>query len=95
MNQPAMVELWVKVSPNAKISEITGWETDTHNKNYLKVRLAAPPVDGKANKLLCEFLAKTFGVAKRNVLLVSGDTSRLKRVNIIAPQRLPEFLQQI
>ncbi len=78
----------VRVSPNAKKSEVLGWEGD-----YLKIKLAAPPVDGKANKALCEFVARLFEVAKRDVILLSGDTSRLKRLKIHSPTKLPEFLQ--
>lgn len=45
-------------------------------------RLAAPPVDGAANIALVELVAKTFGVAKRDVSLIAGDTARLKRLSI-------------
>lgn len=55
----------------------------------LKVRLTAPPVDGKANAHLTKLLAKAFGVAKRQVILESGATGRTKRVRVIAPSRLP------
>lgn len=48
----------------------------------LKLRLAAPPVDGKANAALCTFLAKSWGVPKSAVSIVSGQTSRQKRVEI-------------
>ncbi|MDP2825086.1 MAG: DUF167 family protein [Sulfuritalea sp.] len=48
----------------------------------LKIRLAAPPVDGKANACLIAFLADRLGVAKAAISLVSGDTSRAKRVRI-------------
>ncbi len=44
----------------------------------LKVRLAAPPVDGKANAQLLAFLAEAFGVPRRDVTLVRGDASRDK-----------------
>jgi len=58
----------------------------------LKIRISAPPVDGKANSMLLAFLAKSFGVSKREVVLVSGQTSRQKRVAISAPRQLPEEL---
>jgi uncharacterized protein (TIGR00251 family) len=48
----------------------------------LKVRLAAPPVEGKANDALVEFLADYFGVAKRSVRIAAGLKSRRKRVVI-------------
>lgn len=46
------------------------------------VRLKAPPVDGAANAALTAFLAKTFGVPKRAVTILSGDAARMKRVAI-------------
>lgn len=79
--------LKVKVIPNAKKTEMMGWEELADEGMVeqgwaLKIRLAAPPVDGKANKVLCEFLAKTLGVTKKSVEILSGDTSRLKRIKI-------------
>lgn len=56
--------------------------------NFLKITLNAPPVDGKANAALCEFLAKKCGVPKSSVCVVSGDTSRDKTVLI--PNVTPE-----
>lgn len=48
----------------------------------MKLRLAAPAVEGKANEALVEFLAGYFGVPKRNVRIASGLKSRQKRVII-------------
>ncbi len=47
---------------------------------YLAARLAAPPVEGAANAALIALVAKTFGVSKRQVTLISGETGRLKRL---------------
>jgi hypothetical protein len=58
----------------------------------LKIRISAPPVDGKANSMLLAFLAEEFAVSKRQVSLLSGQQSRQKRVLIVAPQRLPALL---
>lgn len=46
------------------------------------MRVAAPPVDGAANEALMAFIAKSFGVSKRAVTLISGDTARHKRLRI-------------
>ena len=62
--------------------------------NRLKLRLTAPPVEGKANAQLIRFLAATFGVTKSRVHLESGASSRNKRVRIQAPERLPLDLQR-
>lgn len=71
------VTLRLHIQPGAKKTEVVG----THGE-ALKIRLAAPPVDGKANACLIAFLAGQFGVAKSAVSLLCGDTSRAKRVHV-------------
>jgi len=61
--------------------------------NCLKVRITAPPVDGKANQHLIKFLAKQFKVSKSQIELLSGETSREKRFKISQPRRIPEGLE--
>ncbi|HEX9079599.1 MAG TPA: DUF167 domain-containing protein, partial [Desulfuromonadaceae bacterium] len=61
--------------------------------NALKVRLTSPPVEGAANKLCREFLAELFSVPKSAVEIVSGETSRHKRVRVSGdPDRLKHIL---
>jgi uncharacterized protein (TIGR00251 family) len=74
----------LRIQPRAARDEIVG-----PLGNTLKIRLTAPPVDGKANEHLREFLGKQCGVAKSQVTVLSGDTSREKRVRIASPRRLP------
>ncbi len=69
--------LAVHVQPGAKRSEVVGVHGDA-----LKIRLAAPPVDGKANAALIEFLADRLGVARAQVVLKSGQTNRRKVLEI-------------
>lgn len=57
--------------------------------DHLRVRLTAPPVDGKANAQLCEYLSATCGVAKSAVTLESGAGSRNKVLRIQSPRQLP------
>lgn len=80
----ADVVLALHVAPGAKRSEFAGAHGDA-----LKVRLAAPAVEGKANAELIRFLADQFGVPQRNVLIVRGETSRAKTVRVIAPTKRP------
>jgi uncharacterized protein (TIGR00251 family) len=61
----------------------------------LKVRLAAPPLDGKANAELIRFLADAFGVPQRNVLLLRGETSRAKTVRVTSPRKMPSLPGQV
>lgn len=71
------VILRLHIQPGAKRTEVAGPHGDA-----LKIRLAAPPVDGKANACLIGFLATTLGVAKSAVDLLSGAGARAKRVRI-------------
>ena len=77
--------LTLHVQPGAKRTEVAGVHGDA-----LKIRLAAPPVDGKANAALLRFLADAFGVPQRAVTLVRGETSRQKTVRIAAPRARPD-----
>lgn len=69
--------LAIKAIPNAPRSAVVGWLGDA-----LKVKIHAPPVEGRANEALCEFLAETLGVHRRAVMVLRGDTSRQKLVRI-------------
>jgi uncharacterized protein (TIGR00251 family) len=68
----------VRVVPRACKNEIAGVHGDA-----LKVRLAAPPVEGKANEALIAFLAQRLGVRKSQVEIVAGATSRRKMIRVI------------
>ncbi len=78
----------IRVVPRASKSEIVG-----DVEGSLKVRISAPPVDGAANEEVIKVLAKSFGVAKSNVSIVSGETSKTKRVRVIGAT--PEQLRQL
>jgi uncharacterized protein len=69
--------LTLHIQPGAKKTEIVGLHGEA-----LKIRLASPPVDGKANAALLEFLAKKVGAGRTALELVSGQTSRSKRVRV-------------
>jgi uncharacterized protein (TIGR00251 family) len=71
------VVLTLHIQPGARKTEVVGLHGEA-----LKVRLAAPPVDGKANAALIAFIASKVGAGRTAVELVSGDTSRAKRVSI-------------
>ncbi len=67
----------VRVVPRASRSAVEG-----EHGGALKVRVAAPPVEGAANGELARVLAKAFGVAARDVEVLSGHASRTKRVRV-------------
>ncbi len=81
---------YVKVVPRASKSEIAGALDGT-----LKVRIAAPPVDGAANAELIKLLSKAFEVSKSNVEIISGETSKTKQVKITnaAHEKISAILQ--
>ncbi len=72
-------KLLVQIQPGAKKNEIVGWIKNEFDQDVLKVRIAAPPVEGKANEELVRFLKKVlkpFGV--RQVALSKGHQSKYK-----------------
>lgn len=72
-----MVSLELHVQPGAKATGFAG-----RHGERIKVKLAAPAVDGKANDALIAFLAEHYRVPRRNVRIASGLRSRQKRVVI-------------
>ncbi len=78
--------LTLHVQPGAKHTEVAGRHGDA-----LKVRLAAPPVEGKANAELLRYLAYAFGVPLRNVTLLRGGASRHKVARIENPSQRPDL----
>ena len=79
----------LRIQPKASRDEIVGPYGEDDNE-MLKVRISAPPIDGKANSYLIKFLAKQFGVPKNAVELLSGETGRNKRIAITGPKRFPD-----
>ena len=71
------ITLTLHIQPGAKKTEFAGLHGDA-----LKIRLAAPPVDGKANEALVKFIAATLHLPKSSVMLKSGHTSRRKVLEI-------------
>jgi len=76
------VRLVVRVTPRGGRDAVMGLGVDADEKPHLKLRVAAPPVDGDANEAVEKLLAKWLGVAKTAVDVVSGQTARLKTVKI-------------
>ncbi|CAN5257486.1 DUF167 family protein YggU [soil metagenome] len=80
----------VRVVPRASKSEIVG-----EHDGALKIRIAAPPVDGAANAELIKILAKEFGVSKNAIEIIGGQTSKIKQIKIsnTAGEKLSKTLQ--
>jgi len=69
--------LAIKAIPNAPRNEVVGWLGDV-----LKIKVHAPPVEGRANDELCAFLAAELALPRRAVTVLRGDTSRQKQIHI-------------
>jgi uncharacterized protein len=76
--------LSVRVQPRASRDELAGVQGER-----LKVRITASPVEGEANAHLVRFLAERFRVAKSQITLLDGESSRAKRLAIRGPRALP------
>ncbi len=81
------LELMLRVHPGAREGSVVGRYGDR-----IKIRIAEPAVDGKANRALIRFLAREFGVKESRVTLASGASGRDKRVVIEGPATLPAWL---
>ncbi len=75
---PNGCRLTIRVTPRSSRSMVDGYQGDA-----LKIRLNAPPVEGKANDALVQFLSEKLELPRRSIVLESGDRSRNKRVLVI------------
>ena len=76
-DEAPVLHLRVMVNPGAGRSEVVGQQGDA-----LKVRVAAPPVDGRANRAVVELMAEVLGVKPGQVAVESGESSRSKRLRV-------------
>jgi hypothetical protein len=70
----------VRVQPGAKRTAILGIHHDPQSGSCYKIALQSPPVDGKANAALIAFLAEILNTPRASIILLSGETSRTKRL---------------
>lgn len=76
------MRLPVRVTPKGGRDAVDGWALDPAGRPYLKVRVSAVAAEGQANAALTAFLAKTLKTPKSAVRIVSGETARLKMIEI-------------
>ena len=72
----------VRLTPKGGRDAIEGWKRGADGLEYLKARVSAAPHDGEANEALVELLARSLGVAKSKVKIVSGASARIKRMEV-------------
>ena len=75
------------IQPGAKFSSVVGLHGDA-----LKIKLASPPIDGKANAALLQFIATQFDIPLRQIKLIRGEKSRHKTVEIFGCTKNPETI---
>lgn len=81
--------LYVQIQPKSSKDEVVGVLGDN-----LKIKITAPPVDGKANAYLCHFISKIFDVPKSQVSILKGKTNKIKTLLIKQPQQLPNWITE-
>jgi uncharacterized protein (TIGR00251 family) len=90
----AGISIALRVTPRGGRDDIDGIETLSDGRNVVKVRVRAVAEGGEANRAVTALLARTLGVSKGSVRLLSGATSRLKQVAVDGdPKRLGEALR--
>ena len=72
----------VRLTPRGGRDAIEGFSQDENGRLVLKARVAAPPVEGEANAALVKLVAKALGLPKSALRIVSGETARLKILEI-------------
>jgi hypothetical protein len=73
--------LSIQVKPNSKIDQI-----EVDEQGGIKVKIKAPPVDGKANQYLVTFLSSIFNVPKSNISILKGATNQHKKIEIVGSE---------
>jgi uncharacterized protein (TIGR00251 family) len=87
---PEGMTVTVFIQPRSSKNGIVGLHGDA-----LKIRLTAPPVEGAANKMCIEFLAKQLGISKSNLSIISGHSSRTKRILVKQDDKVSNPLERL
>ena len=74
--------LAIRVSPRSAKPGIGGWREGADGREELEVRVAEAPTDGAANAAVVKLLAKALGISRSELSIISGETSRHKRIAI-------------
>jgi len=88
--QKEYIDLFINARPASSKNIIVGIFDDT-----LKIKVKAPAVDGAANKELIKFLSKQFKVSKSDIVFVSGETSKRKRIRLPRSEQLEAWIEEM
>ena len=90
------IRLAVRLTPRASRNGLDGFGADADGRPVLRIRLTAPPVEGAANQALIDFLAGILSVRKKDIVIRSGETGRLKILEIAGkPDALAARLESL
>ncbi len=84
------MKIALKITPGARRNECLGWGEDPRAGRVLRLKIAAPPVEGKANRETLAYVAELLGVRPADIELLKGASSRLKCVEVPDGLSLPE-----
>lgn len=76
------MKLALRVTPGARKNELLGWEDYPQVGRVLRIKVNAPPVEGKANKEIVAFLAQVLGISKNGIDIAHGASGRIKLVEL-------------
>ena len=76
------MRLAIRLTPRGGRDAVEGWMSDADGRPLLRVRVAAPPVEGEANAALVKLIAKILGLPRSAVRIASGETARIKVIEI-------------
>lgn len=77
------MKIALKVTPGARRNELLGWEDNYPGVGrVLRLKIAAPPVEGRANKAIETYLAELLGLAKSSVRIAQGASGHIKRIEL-------------
>lgn len=95
-NGKSGIIIHLKVIPNSSKNEVCGIINDANGQEFLKVKVTAIPDEGKANKALLKFLSKEWNIKPSDIEIISGQTSRIKKIQIINnTEQFLKYLQEI
>jgi uncharacterized protein (TIGR00251 family) len=77
-----LIRFAVRLTPRGGRDAVEGWGAGADGRRVLKIRVAAPPVDGQANAALVKLIAKTLGVARSSVSIASGEGARVEMIEV-------------
>lgn len=90
-----LIILRVRLTPNSSSCVVKGIYSDADGQEYLKLNVVSVPEKGKANQELVRFLAKRLGTAKGNILIISGETDRYKKLSLPKHTEIIRALQEM